>query len=101
MAAAGIDHHVQPRRAGELAAADPAHRARLGRRLELVARSRPEILPCGAPFRHEPETAITHARGIGRPRGHSVRCRAAMRRAVTRKITTASGQGKGGDEPVS
>ena len=43
------------RRAGELAAADPAHRVRLGRRLELAARSRPEILPCGAPFAHELE----------------------------------------------
>ena len=48
------------RRAGELAAADPAHRARLGRRLELDARSRPEISPCGAPFGHELETAIDH-----------------------------------------
>ena len=48
------------RRAGELAAADPAHRARLGRRLELAARSRPEIWPCGAPFGHELETVIDH-----------------------------------------
>ena len=68
MAAAGIDHHVQPRRAGELAAADPAHRARLGRRLELDARSRPEIWPCGAPFGHELETAIDHG-ALGARRG--------------------------------
>ena len=46
------------RRAGELAAADPAHRARLGRRLELDARSRPEISPCGAPFGHELERTL-------------------------------------------
>ena len=39
--------------AGEFAAADPAHRARLGRRLKLDARSRPAVLPCGAPFGHE------------------------------------------------
>ena len=36
------------RRAGELAAADPAKRARLARRLQLAARSRPEKLPRGA-----------------------------------------------------
>ena len=56
------------RRAGELAAADPAHRARLGRRLELDARSRPEISPCGAPFGHELETAIDHG-ALGARRG--------------------------------
>ena len=47
-------------RAGELAAADPAHRARLGRRLQLDARSRMEKLPRGAPFEIELETAIDH-----------------------------------------
>ena len=59
------------RRAGELAAADPANRARLGRRLELDARSRPEISPCGAPFGHEPETAIDHGALGGR---EGIRC---------------------------
>ena len=59
------------RRAGELAAADPVHRARLGRRLELAARSRPEIFSCGAPFGHELETAITH--GVFPGRG-GIRC---------------------------
>ena len=48
------------RRAGELAAADPAKRARLARRLQLAARSRPEKLPRGAPFGIELETAIDH-----------------------------------------
>eukprot|EP00964_Phaeocystis_antarctica_P083594 scaffold52584_cov63-Phaeocystis_antarctica.AAC.5 len=56
----------------ELAAADPAHRAQLGRRLELAARSRPEILPCGAPFGHELETAAL-------VRGTLVGCEAAQR----------------------
>ena len=59
------------RRAGELAAADPVHRARLGRRLELAARSRPELFSCGAPFGHELETAITH--GVFPGRG-GIRC---------------------------
>jgi len=53
------------RRAGELAAADPAHRARLGRRLELDARSRPEISPCGAPFGHELERALVRGQRAG------------------------------------
>ena len=49
------------RRAGELAAADPANRARLGRRLQLAARSWMEKLPRGAPFGVELERAIDHA----------------------------------------
>jgi len=53
------------RRAGELAAADPAHRSRLGGRLELAARSRPEIWPCGAPFGHEAERALVRGNLVG------------------------------------
>jgi len=67
-------HHLRPRatgsilgtnsratqRAGELAAADPANRARLARRLQLAARRRPEKLPRGAPFGVELERAIAH-----------------------------------------
>ena len=52
-------------RAGELAAADPAHRARLGRRLELAARSRPEILLCGASFGHALERALLRGNLVG------------------------------------
>ena len=59
------------RRAGELAAADPAHRAWLGRRLQLDARSRMEKLPRGAPFGFELETAIDHGVLGGR---EAVRC---------------------------
>jgi hypothetical protein len=59
------------RRAGELAAADPANRARLGRRLQLAARSRMEKLACGASFGHEPERAIDHGALGGRER---IRC---------------------------
>ena len=67
-------HHLRPRatgsilgtnsratqQAGELAAADPANRARLARRLQLAARRRPEKLPRGAPFGVELERAIAH-----------------------------------------
>ena len=59
------------RRAGELAAADPAHRAWLGRRLQLDARSRMEKLPRGAPFGFELETTIDHGVLGGR---EAVRC---------------------------
>ena len=73
-------HHLRPRatgsilgtnsratqRADELAAADPVNRSRLGRRLELDARSRPEIWPCGAPFGHELERTLV--------RGNLVSC---------------------------
>jgi len=52
-------------RAGELAAADPAYRARLGRRLELAARSRPEILLCGASFGHALERALVRGKLVG------------------------------------
>jgi hypothetical protein len=78
------------RRAGELAAADPANRARLGRRRELGERRRPKRLPGRAAFGHVPETAITHGALGGR---EGIRCavyRAAVRRAATRKITTLS-----------
>ena len=78
-------HHLRPRatgsilgtnsratqQAGELAAADPANRARLARRLQLAARRRPEKLPRGAPFGVELERAIAH--GVLRGRG-AVRC---------------------------
>eukprot|EP00964_Phaeocystis_antarctica_P161388 scaffold133333_cov68-Phaeocystis_antarctica.AAC.1 len=52
-------------RAGELAAADPAYRARLGRRLELAARSRPAILLCGASFGHALERALVRGKLVG------------------------------------
>ena len=82
-------HHLRPRapgsilgtnsratqRAGELAAADPAYRARFARRLQLAARlRRPEKLPRGAPFGVELERAIAHG-GLrsARPRGRPVR----------------------------
>ena len=39
--------------------------------MELEARSRPEISPCGAPFGHEPETAIDHGALGGR---EGIRC---------------------------
>ena len=58
-------------RGGELTAADPAHRARLGRRLQLDARSRIEKLPRGAPFGFELETTIDHGVLGGR---EAVRC---------------------------
>ena len=72
-------HHLRPRatgsilgtnsratqRAGELAAADPAYRARLGRRLELAARSRPAILLCGASFGHALERALVRGKLVG------------------------------------
>ena len=48
------------RRAGELAAADPANRARLARRLQLAARRRPEKSRRGSPFGVELERAIAH-----------------------------------------
>ena len=72
-------HHLRPRatgsilgtnsratqRAGELAAADPAYRARRGRRLELAARSSPEVLLCGASFGHELERALVRGKLVG------------------------------------
>ena len=47
-----------------------------------------ENLACGASFGHEPETAIDHGEHWARLRAHSVCCRAAVRRAATRKNTT-------------
>ena len=68
----GIRHELASDAAsGRIGRADPAHRARLGRRLQLDARSRPEISPCGAPFGHEPETAIDHGALGGR---EGIRC---------------------------
>ena len=72
-------HHLRPQatgsilvtnsratqRAGELAAADPAYRARRGRRLELAARSSPEVLLCGASFGHELERALVRGKLVG------------------------------------
>ena len=72
-------HHLRPQatgsilvtnsratqRAGELAAADPAYRARRGRRLELAARSSPEVLLCGASFGHELERALVRGQRAG------------------------------------
>eukprot|EP00964_Phaeocystis_antarctica_P025617 scaffold14415_cov56-Phaeocystis_antarctica.AAC.4 len=52
-------------RAGELAAADPAYRARLARRLQLDARSRPETLLGGAPFGHALERALVRGKLVG------------------------------------
>ena len=89
-------HHLRPRatgsilgtnsratqRADELAAADPVNRSQLGRRLELDARSRPEIWPCGAPFGHEAERALV--------RGKLVGC-GALQWAVRRHAARASG----------
>ena len=58
-------------RAAELAAADPANRAQLGRRRELGERRRPKELPRRAAFEHEPESAaargVSGACGRGRP----------------------------------
>ena len=71
------------RRAGELAAADPANRARLGRRLQLAARSWMEKLPRGAPFGVELERAIDHGALGGR---EAVRC--AVRRLCGAQLTT-------------
>jgi hypothetical protein len=60
-------------RAVELAAADPANRAQLGRRRELGERRRPKKLPRRAAFEHEPESAA--ARGVSGARG-TTRCAA-------------------------
>ena len=69
----GIRHELSraTRRADELAAADTANRARLGRRRELGERRRPKELPRRAAFGHEPETAIDHGALGGRER---IRC---------------------------
>jgi len=65
----------------------PTYRARLGRRLELAARSSPEILLCGASFGHELERALVRGKLVGC--GAIQRAvRRLLRRAVTRKITT-------------
>ena len=45
--------------------AHPVNRSQLGRRLELDARSRPEIWPCGAPFGHEAERALVRGKLVG------------------------------------
>jgi hypothetical protein len=83
-------HPMSDFQSGGQAAADPANRAWLGRRLQLGERRRPKVLPCAAArlsgtSRRRPSPT---RRRIRRPRGHSVRCRAAVRRAVTRKIAT-------------
>ena len=84
------------RRAGELAAADPANRARLGRRLQLAARSRMEKLPRGAPFGVELERAIDHGALGGR---EAVRC--AVRRLCGAQLTTPHANTQAADTPLS
>ena len=98
-------HHLRPRatgsilgtnsratqRAGELAAADPAYRARLARRLQLDARSRPETLLGGAPFGHALERALVRGKlvGCGAIQRDVRRLLYATRPAVTRKSSLA------------
>eukprot|EP00964_Phaeocystis_antarctica_P002294 scaffold1195_cov35-Phaeocystis_antarctica.AAC.3 len=102
-------HHLRPRatgsilgtnsratqRAGELAAADPAYRARLARRLQLVACSRPEKLPRAAPFGVELERAIAH----GGLRGRGV-VRCAVRRLCDAQTTTPSANSRRARTPA-
>jgi len=102
-------HHLRPRatgsilgtnsratqQAGELAAADPANRARLARRLQLAARRRPEKLPRGAPFGVELERAIAHEGLCGRG---AVRC--AVRRLCDAQTTTPSANTPARRHPV-
>eukprot|EP00964_Phaeocystis_antarctica_P006160 scaffold3354_cov63-Phaeocystis_antarctica.AAC.6 len=102
-------HHLRPRatdsilgtnsratqRAGELAAADPAYHARLARRLQLAARSRPEKLTRGAPFGVELERAIAHGGLCGRG---AVRC--AVRLLCDAQTTTSSANTPARRHPV-
>ena len=82
-------------RAGEFAAADPAYRARLARRLQLAARSRPKKLPRAAPFGVGLERAIAH----GGLRGRGV-VRCAVRRLCDAQKTTPSANTRARRHPV-
>ena len=82
-------------RAGEFAAADPAYRARLARRLQLAARSRPKKLPRAAPFGFGLERAIAH----GGLRGRGV-VRCAVRRLCDAQKTTPSANTRARRHPV-
>jgi len=109
-------HHLRPRatgsilgtnsratqRAGEMAAADPAYRARLGGRLELAARSRPEILLCGASFGHEAERALVRGKLVGFGAiQRAVRRHAARASATPRQNTGRAQHHDGSTNPVS
>jgi len=87
----------ETQRAVELAAADPANRARLGPRRELGERRRPKELPRRAAFEHEPERAAARGLSGARTRDDPVRCTAARRRS---KGNTPAAQHPSTQHPV-